>query len=121
MPNEFSEESGATRRGRILLVEDNEAASRGLARLLEAQGFEVTTVSDGESALRALDASPPPDVLLTDMQLPDLDGRELALHARQLAPSPANRLDHRMGPGTTASAPGVVGSRLGPHQAPRHG
>jgi DNA-binding response OmpR family regulator len=88
MPHDVSEEAGAARRGRILLVEDNEAANKGLARLLEASGFEVTTVLDGESALRALATSPPPDILLTDMQLPDLDGRELALRARQLEPPP---------------------------------
>jgi CheY-like chemotaxis protein len=70
----------------VLLVEDNEAARRGLAKLLEARGFDVTTVRDGASALRALETCPPPDYLLTDLRLPDLDGREVALRARQLIP-----------------------------------
>lgn len=74
-------------RPRILLVEDNEAAGQGLARLLEASGYEVTSVITGERALRSL-AEAPPDFLLTDLQLPDIDGRELALHARQLSPPP---------------------------------
>ena len=73
---------------RILLVEDNDAASRGLARLLEAWGFEVTVRHDGTSALRTLDSEPPPDFVLTDLRLPDLDGREIAQHARQLVPAP---------------------------------
>lgn len=73
---------------RVLLVEDNEAAGKGLARLLEAYGYVVTTVLDGTSALNALATAPPPDFLLTDMQLPDLDGRELALRARDLVPRP---------------------------------
>ena len=76
------------RRGRILLVEDNEAAGRGLARLLQAQGYEVTTVLNGEDALLALSQGRPPDVLLTDMQLPDMDGREVARQARLLEPAP---------------------------------
>jgi CheY-like chemotaxis protein len=73
---------------RVLLVEDNEAAGRGLARLLQAHGFEVTTVYDGTAALESLTSNPPPDFLLTDLQLPDIDGRDLARHARQLVPAP---------------------------------
>jgi DNA-binding response OmpR family regulator len=73
---------------RILLVEDNEATGRGLARLLEAQGFAVTVRNDGSSALHALDSEPPFAFLLTDLQLPDLDGREVARHAKGLDPRP---------------------------------
>ena len=75
-------------RHRVLLVEDNDAASRGLARLLEAWGFDVTVKNDGQSALRALDSGPPPDFVLTDLLLPDLDGREIARHAHGLQPTP---------------------------------
>jgi DNA-binding response OmpR family regulator len=70
---------------RVLLVEDNEFAGKGLAKLLEARGFAVTTVADGRSALLALGTEPPPDFLLTDVQLPDLDGREIARFSRRLA------------------------------------
>jgi DNA-binding response OmpR family regulator len=75
-------------RDRILLVEDNDAASRGLARLLEAWGYDVTVRQDGTSALQALETGPPPDFVLTDMRLPDLDGREIARYARRLVPPP---------------------------------
>ena len=44
----------------VLLVEDNEASSRGLARLLEAQGFDVTTADDGQAALPATRRRRPP-------------------------------------------------------------
>lgn len=73
---------------RILLVEDNDAASRGLSKLLLAQGYDVQAVFDGASALQALQAGPPPDFVLTDLRLPDLDGREIALAARHLVPVP---------------------------------
>jgi DNA-binding response OmpR family regulator len=73
---------------RVLLVEDNEAASQGLARLLQVQGFAVTAVLDGTSALAALATGEPPDFVLIDLQLPDLDGREIALHTRNLNPRP---------------------------------
>lgn len=77
-----------SRRPRILLVEDNDAASKGLSRLLMAWGYDVTVVIDGTSALDTLRAGPPPDFLLTDLRLPDLDGREVARFASQLAPRP---------------------------------
>jgi DNA-binding response OmpR family regulator len=75
-------------RRRILLVEDNDAASQGLARLLEAWGFDVTVKHDGTSALLWLEAGPPPDFVLTDLLLPDLDGRDIARHAHNLTPTP---------------------------------
>jgi CheY-like chemotaxis protein len=74
--------------GRILLVEDNDAASQGLARLLEAWGFNVIVTHDGTSALRVLESSPPPDFVLTDLLLPDVDGREIARLAHSLEPAP---------------------------------
>jgi two-component system cell cycle response regulator CpdR len=74
--------------GRILLVEDNDAASQGLARLLEAWGFNVTITHDGTSALRVLESTPPPDFVLTDLLLPDVDGREIARQAHSLQPAP---------------------------------
>jgi CheY-like chemotaxis protein len=82
-------ETAQTGRGRrVLIVEDNEAAGKGLAKILQAYGFEVAAVHDGAAALQALASPEPPEVLLTDLQLPDMDGRELAAHARRLTPPP---------------------------------
>jgi two-component system cell cycle response regulator CpdR len=88
MRQRFSTSGSPPHRRRVLLVEDNEASRRGLARLLEVQGYDVTTVHDGTSALNALASGPPPDFLLTDLMLPDLDGREVARRACQLVPAP---------------------------------
>ena len=73
---------------RILLVDDNEATQRGLARFLEAEGYEVTLAFDGTTALEVLESGPPPDFVLTDLRLPDPDGREVAQSARRLVPPP---------------------------------
>lgn len=73
---------------RILLVDDNAPARNALARILTREGYEITSVSDGRSALAALKEAPPPSVVLTDLILPDIDGRELARHASQLVPRP---------------------------------
>src|SRR6185312_8635299 len=62
---------------RILLAEDSKATSEQLKTLLEAGGqFKADTVADGEAALKAL-AEHPYSVLLTDLQMPRLDGMKL--------------------------------------------
>lgn len=62
-----------------ILVVDDEPAIRDLLRAyLEADGFEVTTVGTGADALhRTLQVRPPPDLVLLDIGLPDLDGVEV--------------------------------------------
>ena len=76
------------RRPRILVVDDHEVGRRSLARLLEALGYEVISVKDGQSALEAMDTSSTLDYVLTDLRLPDLDGRDVVLAARQRVPAP---------------------------------
>ena len=62
---------------RILLAEDSKTTSEQLRTLLEFGGqFKVDTVSDGEAALRAL-AEHPYSILVTDLQMPRLDGMKL--------------------------------------------
>ncbi|WP_422931039.1 response regulator [Singulisphaera sp. PoT] len=80
--------SRAMNPSKILLVEDNDAASKGLAKILRVLGYDVTTVLDGASALKVLRSTPPPDFLLTDLRLPDFDGREIARFASQLQNPP---------------------------------
>jgi PAS domain S-box-containing protein len=82
-------EAGGTgdARRRLLLVED-ETVVRDLVRvLLEAEGYEVTSAPDAETALELVDAEAPFDVLLTDLVLPQLQGLELADRVRELHPS----------------------------------
>jgi two-component system sensor histidine kinase/response regulator len=61
---------------RVLLVEDN-AINREVAReLLGLAGLEVAEAFNGLEALRRLDADPPYDAVLMDVQMPELDGVE---------------------------------------------
>jgi two-component system, OmpR family, response regulator MprA len=65
-----------------LLVADDEAAVReALALVLDLNGFEVTTVTDGSEAIRALSAEPP-DAVILDVLMPGLDGLEVCRRIR---------------------------------------
>ena len=58
----------------ILIVDDHQGFRRCARALLEADGFTVVgEADDGESAISAID-SLQPDVVLLDVQLPDMDG-----------------------------------------------
>jgi two-component system response regulator AtoC len=62
---------------RILLADDSKATSEPLKTLLESGGqFKVDIVADGEAALKAL-TEHPYSILLTDLQMPRLDGMKL--------------------------------------------
>jgi two-component system response regulator MprA len=58
---------------RILVVDDDLAVSRSIDRALRLEGYEVDTVASGGEALEAV-AMNPPDALVLDLQLPDIDG-----------------------------------------------
>jgi PAS domain S-box-containing protein len=59
--------------GHILLADDNPDMRSYVARLLQEQGYEVTAVRDGEAALAAV-REHSPDLVLTDIMMPRLDG-----------------------------------------------
>ncbi|HEU4448698.1 MAG TPA: response regulator transcription factor [Gaiellaceae bacterium] len=82
------------KRGRVLVVDDD-ADIRGLVReLLERQGYEVREAADGRQALRALYASPP-DVVLLDVSMPELDGWQTLERIRDLSDVPVAMLTAR--------------------------
>ena len=64
------------RRPRLLVVDDEASARSALSRLLERLGYDVLLAEDGRAALD-LAARQPPDLVLTDLRMPVLDGFEL--------------------------------------------
>ena len=62
-----------TRLPRVLVVDDDEAIRTALERALSLEGFRVCMVAGGHAALEAVEASPP-DVIVLDVVMPDLDG-----------------------------------------------
>ena len=69
------------RRSRVLVVDDSLSVRRAVATLLEDHGYEVALARDGLEAAKSLEASRP-DALLTDLEMPNMNGLELAAHVR---------------------------------------
>lgn len=65
---------------RVALVEDN-FENRLLARLILAPHYEVAEYENGETALSGI-AARPPDLLLLDISLPDMEGTDLLVRMR---------------------------------------
>jgi len=90
-PPERRERRTPMRRGlqglHVLVVEDESALRRAFERMLVRLQCEVTMVSSGEEALAVAGTkSRPPDVLLTDLILPGMSGRELIESLRAIRP-----------------------------------
>jgi CheY-like chemotaxis protein len=67
---------------RVLIVDDSTVDRRLAGRLLEKQlGLDVSYAKDGRAALKALEKEPP-DLVLTDMHMPNMNGLELVEHIR---------------------------------------
>jgi DNA-binding response OmpR family regulator len=69
-------------RSKILLVDDEQAITTNLAPFLERSGFVVAVAADGEEALRQV-ASFGPDLIVLDILMPKVDGREALRRLRQ--------------------------------------
>jgi two-component system, NtrC family, response regulator AtoC len=72
-------------RGRILIVDDDSTVREALRDALAASGLEVRCAAEASSALASLDDYRP-DVLLTDVRMPAMDGLELLGILRERAP-----------------------------------
>ncbi len=70
---------------RVLVVDDDEAMRDGLQTLLEARGYEVDLAIDGVSALERL-VELPPDVVVTDLDMPRMNGMQLLAELRTRTP-----------------------------------
>jgi CheY-like chemotaxis protein len=85
------EERGADLQGlRVLVVEDEGDTRDILDVLLRESGADVVAVADAEAALRAVRAEPP-DVLISDIGMPEVDGYDLIRHIRSLGPGEGGR------------------------------
>jgi two-component system KDP operon response regulator KdpE len=88
---------------RVLLVEDEPGLLRALLINLRARRYEVVTASAGREALAAA-ARRPPDAVILDLGLPDIDGTEVIVELRQWSRVPIIVLSGRASPGDKIGA-----------------
>lgn len=81
---------------RVLVVDDEPQLLRALRINLAARHYDVDTADDGESALRSA-AARPPDLVVLDLGLPDMDGVEVIRALRGWTPVPIIVLSGRAG------------------------
>ncbi len=88
---------------RIAIIEDDPVISQMYRMKFEAEGFEVMMASDGESGV-ALVKDALPDIILLDLQMPNMDGAEALQKIR------ANK--------ASADTPVLILTNLGEEEAP---
>jgi len=72
---------------RVLVVDDEPQILRFLRPALEASGYEVLHAATGREALRLI-ANAAPDIVVLDLGLPDMDGKEVLAQARKFTMAP---------------------------------
>lgn len=70
---------------RVLVVDDEELIRAASTQVLESRGFEVRTAADGFAALVELRKSPP-DIVISDLRMPNMSGFELLSIVRRRFP-----------------------------------
>ena len=88
---------------RILVVEDQPQLLRALSINLRARQYEVATATTGRDAL-AVAAASPPDAMILDLGLPDVDGTEVIVAFRGWSQAPIIVLSGRTSPGDKIGA-----------------
>ncbi len=75
------------RMSKIALVDDDRHILTSVSIALEAEGYQISTYSDGVSALQGLEDNPP-DMAIFDIKMPRMDGMELLRRLRQKSDLP---------------------------------
>jgi len=70
---------------KILVIDDDPSILTMLKKMLEREGYEVDTACNGSEGLDKIEDSPP-DLLITDIVMPEKEGMELIFHLRRKKP-----------------------------------
>lgn len=81
-----NEMNSARSLGRILVVEDDPAVQKALKRLFETEGYVVEVQGNGQAALESFHAAPPA-VIILDLRLPKVSGRDLCKEVKAQSPA----------------------------------
>jgi CheY-like chemotaxis protein len=92
---------------KILVIDDNDVLGKLVSRMLQSEGHEVITASDGKQGV-ALFSERLPDLVITDLIMPDMDGVETIVALRKIAPE--TKIIAMSGGGDAASGPDYLNS-----------
>ncbi len=74
-------------KSRVLVVDDDQSSRDLLSRILSAEGYEVQACADGREAVERLGGeAPPPDLVVSDIRMAEVDGMEVVAAYRRKAP-----------------------------------
>jgi len=77
----------SSKKALVLVVDDDVRMLRMMKRTLELEGFRVLVASSGEAALKAFEKEPP-DIVLLDIMMPDMDGYSVCRRLREFSTVP---------------------------------
>ncbi len=83
--NRWSSENDGKYKPRILVVDDEELIAESVAEILRSEGFDAIVAFNGQDALDIVKESCP-DIVLSDVLMPDIDGVETAIQIRAICP-----------------------------------
>ncbi len=78
--------SGVRQRSRVVVVDDDESGRKALGDLLQGIGYHVELACDGVAAFELVTTGPLPDLVITDLKMPVLDGAALLARLQEVAP-----------------------------------
>src|ERR687885_2426874 len=79
--------AGTSEKSRVLVVDDEPQITRVLRTVLSSQGYQVRTAAEGEAALSNF-AEWRPELVITDLYMPHMDGVELCRRIRAMSGVP---------------------------------
>lgn len=69
----------------VLIIEDDSDIRETLGELLQSEGYAVTVAGDGQEGLESLQSGETPDLVLVDLMMPKMTGKEFIRRSRKLA------------------------------------
>jgi len=87
LPTERRPSMPVARALNVLLIDDDELIQHAVHRILRAAGHTVTTVSGGAKAIAVVEAGLRPNLVVLDMNMPELDGAATLPRLRKLLPN----------------------------------
>ena len=73
------------RKIKLMVVDDEQVVLDSVAKILKKEGYEIVGISSAPEALSSI-RSDPPDIILTDLMMPEIDGLQLMKEVAQIAP-----------------------------------